>query len=133
MIRRDVSSLSMFLGLFLKYWLRRTPCQLRLGRGLPSMWKLWALLKVIVFQLKFPHNRIPTRDNLLRRKVVAKASYGCSFCYGTRESDSHLFMLCDTTLPILHDIFRWIGWECVPHRDIHRFFLFSQGWCVIGG
>ncbi|GAU25614.1 hypothetical protein TSUD_260480 [Trifolium subterraneum] len=63
---------------------------------LTRVWKSWAPSKVIVFSWQLLQDRVPTRQNLLRRRVFREASMSfCALCGDFVESVDHLFITCD--------------------------------------
>jgi hypothetical protein len=54
-------------------------------------------LKVSVFCLTFLVDRLPTKDNLLRRGTVHSKSQLCSLDCRSVESLSHLFFICENS------------------------------------
>ncbi|GAU10909.1 hypothetical protein TSUD_426860, partial [Trifolium subterraneum] len=62
---------------------------------LASLWKSWAPLKVVVFSWKLLQDRIPSRLNLLRRRVFPNPESAlCALCGLSGESSAHLFISC---------------------------------------
>jgi len=93
-VEGKTSLLSLLIRLLFKEWLRRMSFLLSLLGALSLAWKLWAPSKVVVlFSWKLLHNRISTRNNLLRRKVIFHKDLGCSICVGCRNSVSFIFVI----------------------------------------
>lgn len=62
---------------------------------LAKLWKSWAPSKVIVFSWQLLQNRIPSRQNLLRRRVITDINNTfCVLCGNSIESVDHLFLTC---------------------------------------
>jgi hypothetical protein len=63
-------------------------------------------------------NRVPTRENLLRRRVIQdNREQGCVLCGDNVESVQHLFLYCNFTLKVWECITKWLGMEFVlPHN-----------------
>ena len=74
-----------------------------------SIWHKDVPLKVVIFAWRLFRDRLPTKDNLLRRGVIPHDSRtyvaGCD-CV---ESSSHLFLHCTTFGSVWHLIYNWIG------------------------
>jgi hypothetical protein len=66
-------------------------------------------LKVSVFALHFVADRLPTRDNLLRRGIVNVDSQFCSLDCGFVESLSHLFFVCEGSHRVWCGVKNWVG------------------------
>jgi len=60
-----------------------------------DVWHRYIPTKVSLLVRRLLRNRLPTKDNLLRRRVVQAedtvSAYGC----GESESANHLFLECD--------------------------------------
>jgi hypothetical protein len=68
--------------------------------NLARVWDSWASPKVIVFSWQLLQDRIPTRQNLRRRRVlVGTTDTSCAFCGAVGESVDHLFVSCDRISP----------------------------------
>ncbi|MCH79404.1 LINE-1 reverse transcriptase like [Trifolium medium] len=93
-----------------------------------QIWCSPAPSKIIAFSWQLLHNRIPTRDNLLRCGVLrAEDSRGCVFCTGTVESSTHLFLHCDFSYRIWVEIFRWLGVVFVMPSNLFTMFEYLSG------
>ena len=66
-------------------------------------------LKVVLFAWRLFRDRLPTKDNLLRRGVINHASQTCVAGCDLVESSSHLFLHCNILGSVWHSIYRWIG------------------------
>jgi len=81
--------------------------------GLPvdvsSIWHKDVPLKVVLFGWRLFRDRLPTKDNLLRRSVIDHDSRMCVAGCDLVESSSHLFLHCNTFGTVWHLIYRWIG------------------------
>ena len=62
--------------------------------------------KLIEFQYKFLHRRIPTNNFLFR--IGAQANENCSFCQTSTESLIHLFWSCDRTSYFWNEVTGWL-------------------------
>ena len=57
------------------------------------LWKSPALSKVVAFSWQLLLNRIPSKDNLLSRRILPPVSLGrCDFCDQVAETATHLFL-----------------------------------------
>jgi hypothetical protein len=75
-----------------------------------QIWESPAPSKVIAFSWQLLYDRIPTRDNLVVRHIVApEASRDCVGCVGALETSSHLFLHCGGVISIWYEIFKWLG------------------------
>jgi hypothetical protein len=61
-----------------------------------QLWSSPAPSKIIAFSWQLLHNRIPTRDNLVRYGIIrGDSSRACVLCTAALESSTHLFLHCD--------------------------------------
>jgi len=74
-----------------------------------SIWHKDVPLKVVLFAWRLLRDRLPTKDNLLRRGVINHDSRTCVAGCDLVESSSHLFLHCDIFGSVWHLIYRWIG------------------------
>jgi len=77
-------------GSFSRPWM--TPPE----RGLvDDVWHKQVPLKVLLFAWKLFQNRLPTKDNLLRRQVLHSNNIACVGGCGSPETAEHLLLGCD--------------------------------------
>ncbi|GAU21258.1 hypothetical protein TSUD_286680 [Trifolium subterraneum] len=102
-------------------------------RALASLSKSWAPLKVVVFSYKLLQDRIPSRHNLLRRRVLATPESAiCALCGLSGESSVHLFISCPVVSSAWYSVSYWLGWEYVSPRDLLGHLRLLWGWGRIG-
>ncbi|GAU21373.1 hypothetical protein TSUD_189600 [Trifolium subterraneum] len=71
---------------------------------------LEAPLKVVVFSWKLLQDRIPSRQNLLRRRVIATPESAiCALCGLSGESSVHLFISCPVVSSAWYSVSYWLG------------------------
>jgi hypothetical protein len=115
-----------------------------------SLWESPAPSKVIAFSWQLFYNRLPTKDNLLRRGVIQfDAGVNCVWCDRFPESMSHLFLHCTLAHKVWCEIFYWLGvvlimpsnimslFDCFCHsarnkrtRKALRFIWHTVVWCL---
>jgi len=64
---------------------------------------------VVLFAWRLFRDRLPTKDNLLRRGVIDHDSRMCVAGCDLVELSSHLFLHCNIFGTIWHLIYRWLG------------------------
>jgi hypothetical protein len=93
--------------------------------------KIWSSpvpSKIIAFSWQLLHNRIPTRDNLVRCGVIrGDNSRECVLCFGSLESLTHLFLHCDFAFSIWVKIFTWLGVIVVMPATLSSLFELLSG------
>jgi len=90
------------------------------------LWKSPAPSKVVVFSWQLLLNRIPTKDNLLSRRIIAPVSLGrCEFCEQAAETANHLFLHCYWTFKVWSKVGRWLGINFITPQSLFQHF---EGW-----
>jgi hypothetical protein len=91
--------------------------------NLVRVWDSWAATKVIVFSWQLLQDRLPTRQNLRRRRVMVGAiADSCVFCWTVEESVDHLFVSCDRISHVWYRVTRLLGIEFVSPDSIMQVF-----------
>jgi hypothetical protein len=85
-----------------------------------AIWKTPTPSKVCGFVWQLMHDRIPTRNNLAKRGIVAigEASL-CTLCGEENETAAHLFLYCEIAQMVWMEIFDWLK---VPFGLPHSLF-----------
>ncbi|XP_024630905.2 uncharacterized protein [Medicago truncatula] len=100
---------------------------------LDLVWHKQVPLKVSVFAWRLLRDRLPTRTNLIARRVLSSDMSSCVAGYGHPESARHLFLLCDTFGSLWHLVRDWIGCFGVDTDNISAHFFtvhsFDRWWC----
>ncbi|XP_058734139.1 uncharacterized protein LOC131605852 [Vicia villosa] len=73
------------------------------------MWDLKLPPKIKVFAWRFFIDRLPTRDQLLKRGVALVSCPNCVLCGSSLESSSHLFFNCQEVKAVWNHVFFWLG------------------------
>lgn len=96
-------------------------------RVLKMNWESLAPLKVLIFSWQLLLQRLPTRVNLAKRRViVAPSSSYCVWCPTEEESESHLFLTCPMAMEVWIAINAWLGvTTVVPGNLLHSFESFG--------
>lgn len=94
------------------------------------LWKSPAPSKVVAFAWRAFLNRVPTKENLVLRNVLAPEEQPfCGLCNRMGESTLHLFLHCDVACAVWLKLMRWldqffisppnlfIHWECWLGRE----------------
>jgi hypothetical protein len=92
-----------------------------------AIWKCPAPSKVSGFVWQLLHGRIPTRNNLMTRRILdATGDVSCALCGEEMETEFHLFLYCEIALLVWIEIFNWLD---VPFGLPHN--LFSLFHCLM--
>jgi len=92
------------------------------------LWHKDIPLKVVVFVWRLFWNKLPTKDNLLRRGVINNDSSLCLTGCGSLETVNHLFLHCAFFGLVWNCILRWVGLSMVvPFYASDHFNQFGLG------
>jgi hypothetical protein len=84
--------------------------------------------KVSGFLWQLLHEKIPTRNNLIKRNIIeVNGDASCALCGEEVETELHLFMYCEIALLIWMNMFRWLD---IPFGLPHN--IFSLFHCLLG-
>ncbi|MCH96809.1 putative non-LTR retroelement reverse transcriptase related [Trifolium medium] len=85
-----------------------------------AIWKCPALSKVNAFAWQLLHDQIPTRHNLLHRRIIEEnGDISCVLCGEALESSLHLFIYCEVAHKVWVGVFNWLD---VPFSLPHNLF-----------
>ncbi|GAU40087.1 hypothetical protein TSUD_151310 [Trifolium subterraneum] len=73
------------------------------------LWVKSVPLKVNIFIWRLFLNRLPTKDNLLRRGVIEVHQVLCATNCGKSENATHLFLQCDVYNQVWQMVLNWTG------------------------
>ncbi|GAU38148.1 hypothetical protein TSUD_395930 [Trifolium subterraneum] len=83
------------------------------------LWKCGAPSKVSAFSWQLMLDRLQTKDNLMKRRIIQAHHGNCVFCNLAQESASHLFLHCDRVAKVWYDLMRWLGLTVIlPHNIV---------------
>lgn len=66
-------------------------------------------MKVSIFSLRLFRSRLPTKVNLLRRRIIPSEAQWCVTGCGIQESENHLFLNCVVFGQIWQLVLNWLG------------------------
>jgi len=107
-------------------------CNLSIDYMVPvsSFWHDDGSLKVVLFAWRLFLDRLPTKDNLLRRRVIQFDAQMCGGGCGVANTSNHLLFHCNFFGSVWFYIFRWLGVDTImPFEVVDHFIQFSS----IGG
>jgi hypothetical protein len=87
-----------------------------------DVWHKLIPSKVSLFVWRLLRNRIPTKDNLLRRRVLHSNETTCVSGCGNTETVSHLFLGCPIFGSLWYHVWQWLGISSVSSVDIRQHF-----------
>jgi hypothetical protein len=74
-----------------------------------NVWKCAAPSKVCAFSWQLLLSRIPTKDNLWKRRMLRDDQLVCSLCNMTAETPTHLFLHCSCVTKVWYAVMSWLG------------------------
>jgi hypothetical protein len=83
-----------------------------------NVWKCAAPSKVCAFSWQLLLNRIATKDNLWKRRMIDDQQIRCIHCDVETESATHLFLFCESTSLVWNDILKWLGFIIVTPPNL---------------
>lgn len=93
-------------------------------RGLvDDAWHKHAPLKVSLFVWKPLRNRLPTKNNLLRRKVLHTDDMACVGGCGLPETVEHLLLGCEIFSSVWVAVLQWLHLSFVAHVGCRDHYL----------
>jgi hypothetical protein len=96
-----------------------------------AIWKCPAPSKVSAFAWQLLHDRVPTRGNLVRRRIIdTVGDNSCVLCGECMESSLHLFLYCQVATKVWVGVFKWLD---LPFTLPHNLFSILNYFNSIGG
>jgi len=83
-----------------------------------DVWHRYILVKVSLFVWRLLQNRLPTRDNLVRRNIFQHMDSLCIVGCDVVESATHLFLDCGTSNHLWTQVRNWLGISTVFPNEI---------------
>jgi len=87
-----------------------------------DIWHQQIPSKVSVFVWRLLRNRLPTKDNLLRRRIISHEDSACVTGCEKQETANHLFLGCDIFGLLWAQVWLWLGISSVSQVDITQHF-----------
>jgi len=95
--------------------------------ALDLVWHKQVPFKVSIFAWRLIRDRLPTKTNLIARRVLSADRSLCVAGCGHPETAQHLFLLCDTFSVLWHMLRDWIGcWGVDANNISDHFFQFTH-------
>jgi hypothetical protein len=95
--------------------------------GEDLIWHKQVPLKVSILAWRLLKDRLPTRNNLQRRGILAASDITCLSGCGMEETASHIFLHCEVFGSLWQHIRSWIGISGVHPQNIsEHFFQFTH-------
>ena len=91
-----------------------------------ALWNKQVPLKVVLCACRLFRDRLPTKNNLLRRGVIPFDSQLCVAGCNSIETSTHLFLHCSTFGSVWQLLLRWLGFStALPLGVVDHFNQFS--------
>jgi hypothetical protein len=88
-----------------------------------DVWHKFIPSKVSLFVWRLLRNRLSTRDNLVRRRVLLISDSVCVSSCGEPETAAHLFFGCNTFILLWSHVLYWMGLSAVLPGDSRQHLL----------
>jgi hypothetical protein len=86
------------------------------------IWKCGAPSKVCAFSWQLLWDRLQTKDNLQKRRILHHQQTMCVICGTAIETNAHLFLHCDFVAKVWYALMRWLGLVVIiPHNLVCSF------------
>jgi len=85
-----------------------------------EVWHKLIMLKVSLFVWRLLRNKLPTKDNLMRRRVLQITGSACVSGCGDTETASHLVLGCDIFGSLWYHVWHWLGISSFSSGDIRH-------------
>jgi hypothetical protein len=83
-----------------------------------NLWKCGAPSKVCAFSWQLILDRIQTKDNLVKRRIINEQQGQCVMCGSAPELAIHLFLHCNFAAAVWYGIIHWLGFIIVLSNTI---------------
>ncbi|GAU50935.1 hypothetical protein TSUD_411320 [Trifolium subterraneum] len=87
------------------------------------IWHKQVPLKVSMAAWLLLRNRLPTKDNLVRRHIIPQGAHLCVAECGVSETAQHLFLSCPAFAPLWDLVRSWVGISAVDPSQLHDHFV----------
>jgi len=97
------------------------------GKIFKTIWQLKIPPRAVIFCWRLLKNRLPTKDNLLRRNAITQEAT-CPLCGCVQEDVGHLFFNCNLTNGLWWESMSWIRVVGpLPINPVNHFSQFCDG------
>ncbi|KAK2381610.1 hypothetical protein QL285_069201 [Trifolium repens] len=87
------------------------------------IWKDGVPSKVCAFSWQMLLNRIQTKENLCRRRIIPQHDFHCVMCGSGVESTTHLFLHCEKAAAVWYAVMKWLGFMVIVPPDLVSSFV----------
>ncbi|CAI8612012.1 unnamed protein product [Vicia faba] len=101
-------------------------------RDLAVAWSSLIPSKVSVLAWRVWQNKIPTRDNLVKRGILVESQNPCPFGCCSEESVAHTFFECPLAWTAWSEVLRWLSFSSVIHNSAFQNFIQFAGFSIRG-
>jgi len=88
-----------------------------------DVWHKQIPSKVSLFAWRLFQKRLPTKDNLMHRRVIQPENAVCASGCGQRETTNHLFLACNIFSSLWYQVWHWLGISSMMPSDISHYYL----------
>lgn len=93
-----------------------------LATSVGGLWKTLAPFKAQIMAWRLLLDRLPTRDNLLKRNMIISSMASCNCCNAEMETAENLFLACSESRKLWNQMTDWVGvaWAAPKQVGAHR-------------
>jgi hypothetical protein len=73
-----------------------------------DVWHRFIPVKVLLFVWRLLRDRLPTRDNLMRRRILHSNDMACAAGCGVSETTKHLLLDCGISNTVWYHVWQWL-------------------------
>jgi len=92
------------------------------GPQVVDVWHQYIPSKVSVFVWRLLRNKLPTKDNLVWRRILSQEDAICVFGCGSQETVTHLFLGCDVFGSLWSLVWHWLWISSVSSGELFQHF-----------
>lgn len=97
------------------------------GTQVDDVWHKTIPTKVSVLVWRLLRNRVPTKDNLIHRRILNSNDMACLGGCEVAETVPHLFLHCNISKDLWYKVWNWLGIFSAPAGDLrHHFIQFAK-------
>ncbi|XP_058762970.1 uncharacterized protein LOC131636380 [Vicia villosa] len=103
--------------------MERRVTQIVVNRELAVVWNRLVPHKVSVLIWRIWQNKIPSRENLVKRGILPQSHVTCPYGFLCEENVAHVFFECPEVLTVWSEVYQWLGFLYVSHNSAVQNFV----------
>ncbi|XP_058761871.1 uncharacterized protein LOC131635274 [Vicia villosa] len=107
--------------------MERRVIQMVVNKELMDVWNKLVPHKVSVLIWRIWQNKIPSRENLVKRGILPQSQVLCPYGCSCEENIAHIFFECPAAIVVWNEVYRWLGFWYVSHNSAVQNFMQFAG------